>query len=110
VRGALLVGLDGAAQPGVYRVMQGDRVLRTVAVNEDARESDPTPLDPAEAARRLEEMTGRPVRLLDARDGAGVAAAEGRTVGIPVWTWLLALALAALVAETAVATRWRRAA
>jgi hypothetical protein len=108
LRGALLVGLDGAARPGVYRVVQGERVLRTVAVNEDARESDPTPLAPAEAARRLEEATGRPVRLLDARDGAGLAAADGRPSGVPVWTWLLALALVALVAETAVATRWRR--
>ncbi len=107
VPGAVLVGLDGATSAGVYRVVQGDRVLRTVAVNEDARESDPAVLEPAEAARRLEAATGRPVRLVDARDGAGVAAANGQTPGVPLWTWFLALALAALVAETAVATRWR---
>ena len=107
VPGAVLVGLDGAAAAGVYRVVQGDRLLRTVAVNEDARESDPAVLDPAEAARRLEALTGRPVRLVDARGGAGVAAAQGQTPGVPLWTWFLALALACLVAETAVATRWR---
>ncbi|HEX8387215.1 MAG TPA: BatA and WFA domain-containing protein [Rubricoccaceae bacterium] len=109
VGGAVLVSLAGASgTAGVYRVVQGERVLRTVAVNEDARESDPTPLAPAEAARRLEEATGRPVRLVDARDGAGLAAVEGRSSGAPLWTWFLALALTALVAETAVVARWRR--
>ncbi len=105
VAGGVVLSLDAVAATGLYRVLQGERVLRTVAVNEAARESDPAVLAPAEAARRLEAMTGRPVRVVDGRDGAGLAAASG--AGTPLWTWALALALVALVAETAVASRRR---
>ena len=42
VAGGVVVELGGVATAGVYRIVQGERVLRTVAVNEDARESDPT--------------------------------------------------------------------
>ena len=99
--GRTLVALDAATQAGVYRVTRGDETLRLVAVNDAARESDTEALSPAEAARRLEAATGRPVRVVD----GGIAG--GGSSGVPVWTWLLALALACLVAETAVATRWR---
>ncbi|HEX8297524.1 MAG TPA: BatA domain-containing protein [Rubricoccaceae bacterium] len=105
VAGGVVLSLDAATETGLYRVMQGERLLRTVAVNEAARESDPALLDPDEAARRLEALTGRPVRLVEARGGAGLAAASG--TGTPLWTWALALALIALVAETAVASRRR---
>ena len=105
VAGGVVLSLDAATETGLYRVMQGERLLRTVAVNETARESDPALLEPAEAARRLEALTGRPVRLVDGRGGAGLAAASG--TGTPLWTWALGLALVALVAETAVASRRR---
>lgn len=95
---------DAVAEAGLYRVMQGDRVLRVVAVNEDARESDPAALDPEEAARRLGAATGRPVRVLNAA-AAGIEVGEGE--GVPLWTIFLALALACLVAETLVTTRWK---
>ena len=104
VPGGRVLSLESVQAPGLYRVMQGERVLRTVAVNEDARESDPARLAPDEAARRLEHATGRPVRLVDAREAAD---ATGRSAGIPLWRWFLAAALVALVAETAVASRWR---
>ena len=105
VPGAVVLDVDDAvAEAGLYRVMQGDRVLRVVAVNEDARESDPAALDPEEAARRLGEATGRPVRVLDAA-AAGVEAGER---GVPLWTVFLALALTCLLAETLVTTHWRR--
>ena len=107
VGGAVLVGLGGATEAGLYRVVQGERTLRTVAVNDDARESDPAVLAPEDAARRLEAATGRPVRLVDTRGGAGLAAADGRTPGVPLWTWFLAAALACLLAEMAVSVRWR---
>lgn len=106
VPGGVLVDVDAAAdRPGLYRVMQGARVLRVVAVNEPARESDPTPLDADEAARRLEQITGRPVRVVD---DAAAMAASGGDAGVPVWTVFLALALVCLVAETVVATAGRR--
>ncbi len=104
VPGGVVLSLGAVTAPGLYRAMQGERVLRTVAVNEDARESDPARLDAAEAARRLEAATGRPVRVVDAREAA---AATGRGSGVPLWTWFLGIAFVALVAETAVASRWR---
>ncbi len=109
VPGAVVLEIGGeAAQPGLYRVLQGERELRTVAVNGDARESDPTPLSPEAAAEILEAAGGRPVRVLDAAGGAGLDALAQReeTGGVPLWTWLLALALAALIAEMLVASRW----
>ena len=105
VPSAVLIDVaDVAARAGLYRVVQGDRTLRVVAVNEDARESDPAALDPAEAARRLEAITGRPVTLAES---ASALAASGTAAGTPLWTVFLALALACLVAETLVAARWR---
>ncbi len=105
VPGAVVLDVgDAVARAGLYRVVQGERTLRVVAVNEDARESDPAALDPDEAARRLEAVTGRPVRVVA---GAAGLAADGDTRGTPLWTYFLALALTCLVAETLVTTRWR---
>ena len=105
VPGAVVLDIaDVAARAGLYRVVQGVRTLRVVAVNEDARESDPAALDPAEAARRLEAVTGRPVTV--AASAAALAGGE-EGAGTPWWTVCLALALACLVAETLVAARWR---
>ena len=104
VPGAVVLDVDGAAErAGVYTVMQGDRILRTVAVNEDARESDPTRLDPDDAARQLEAATGRPVRVVD--PAAGLA--EGEAPGVSLWSVFLGLALVCLVAETLLTTRWK---
>lgn len=108
VPGAVVLDVDDVvAEAGLYRVLQGDRVLRTVAVNEDSRESDPAVLDADEAARCLEQITGRPVRALDGADA--LVASGGPSSGIPLWTVFLALALACLVGETLVTTRWRMA-
>lgn len=104
VPGAVVLDIDDvSARAGLYRVMQGDRTLRVIAVNEDARESDPAALDPDEAVRRLEAMTGRPVRLVP--DAASLTGGGGS--GTPLWTVFLAIALACLVAESLVAARWR---
>ena len=105
VPGAVVLDVgDAVARAGLYRVVQGDRTLRVVAVNEDARESDPAALAPAEAVRRLEAATGRPVRLVE---GAAGLASDGERAGTPLWTYFLALALACLIAETLVTTRRR---
>jgi len=104
VPGGVLLDVDGVDVPGLYRVVQGERTLRVLAANEPARESDPTPLAPREAARRLEQITGRPVTVVE--DAAALGDADSGRV--PLWTWLLALALVALVAESVVATAARR--
>ena len=107
VPGGVLVDVQGAAErPGLYRVVQGARTLRVVAVNGDAAESDPTPLSAEDAAQRLEDATGRPVRVLDA---AEVRAGPEGAGGPPLWTWLLGIALVCLLAEQALTTRWRAA-
>ncbi|WP_412061415.1 BatA domain-containing protein [Rubrivirga sp. IMCC45206] len=104
VPGAVVLDVgDAVARAGLYRVLQGERTLRVVAVNEDPAESDPAALGPDEAARRLSAATGREVKVIEnaaafTREDAG---------GVPLWTWLLAVALACLVAETIVAARWR---
>ncbi|HLA64625.1 MAG TPA: hypothetical protein VK610_09380, partial [Rhodothermales bacterium] len=108
VPGAVLLDVEDVERPGVYSVRQGETVLRLVAVNPDGRESDPRTLTPQEAARRLEAQTGRPVEVLDARGAAGARAlAEDGNHGAPLWTIFLIIALAALLAETAVAMRWK---
>ncbi len=108
--GVLLEIDDGVTEPGVYEVMEGERLVRRVAFNPDARESDLAVLDPAEAQRRLAEATGAEVRLLDAAGGRGLAAAaqiaEERT-GVELWNVFLGLALAFLVAEMLVAMQWK---
>ena len=106
VPGAVVLEIGGAtAEPGLYRVVQGERTLRRVAINGDARESDPTPLSPAEAAEVLEEATGRPVRVLPPASDLAALAAGKTGGGIPLWTWFLAGALVCLLAETLVANR-----
>ena len=108
VPGAVVLDLgDATARAGLYRVVQGGRTLRVVAVNEDARESDPAALDPEVAAERLEAITGAPVRVLDAAPASFAGGGAGST---PLWTVFLGLAFACLVAETLVTTRWKTAA
>ena len=108
--GVLLEIDDGVTEPGVYDVMDGERLVRRVAFNPDARESDLAVLAPEEARRRLAEATGAEVRVLDAAGGRGLAAAgqlaEERT-GVELWNVFLALALAFLVAEMLVAMQWK---
>jgi hypothetical protein len=107
VPGAVLLDVDAPQVPGVYEVRQGDRTLQLVAVQPDAGESDLRALPPEEAAERLSAATGREVTVLDARGAAGEAALSRRGVGTPLWTIFVVLALAFLVAETVVATRWK---
>lgn len=114
VPGGVVLDIDDAlTEPGVYTVTDGERVVRRVAVNLDARESDLTPLAPAEAAARLEALTGASVRVLDASGGRGLEAAERAAddrAGVELWSLFLILALLCLVAEMLVAMRWRPAA
>ena len=111
VPGGVLLDVDESiSTPGVYDVMQGETLLRRVAVNLNPRESDLATLDASDAADLLEEATGRTVRVLNAAGGAGLAAAQRlRTerIGVELWSVFLALALAFLVAEMIVAMRWK---
>lgn len=111
VPGGVLLEIDDTVrEPGVYDVMQGERLVRRVAFNPDARESDLTPLAPDEARRRLTAATGAQVRLLSAAGGAGLAAAERiaeERTGVELWNVFLMAALLFLLAEMLVAMQWR---
>ncbi|MEM1041126.1 MAG: BatA and WFA domain-containing protein [Bacteroidota bacterium] len=111
VPGGVLLEIDDTVrEPGVYEVMQGERLVRRVAFNPDARESDLTPLAPDEARRRLIAATGADVQLLDASGGQGLAAAERiaeERTGVELWNVFLTAALLFLLAEMLVAMQWR---
>jgi len=111
VPGGVLLEIDeGVTEPGVYDVMDGERLVRRVAFNPDARESDLAVLAPEEARRQLEEATGAEVRLLDAAGGRGRTAAEQvaeERTGVELWNVFLGLALLFLVAEMLVAMQWK---
>jgi hypothetical protein len=111
VPGGVLLEVEAAvAQPGVYDVVQGEALLRRVAVNLDPRESDLAALAEEAARMRLEAVTGAEVRVLDAAGGAGLEAAErlrAERAGVELWNVFLAFALAFLLAEMLVAMRWK---
>ena len=111
VPGGVLLEIDeGVTEPGVYDVMDGERLVRRVAFNPDARESDLAVLAPEEARRQLAEATGTEVRLLDAAGGRGRTAAEQiaeERTGVELWNVFLGLALLFLIAEMLVAMQWK---
>jgi hypothetical protein len=91
--------LGRTARPGIYRaVLAGDgrRDDHLFVVNVDTRESNPQRAD-AEPAR---QWLG-PERTTLVRELNGLASlAERRRRGLPLWNYLLALALAVAVVET----------
>ncbi|NBC17641.1 MAG: hypothetical protein GVY18_10045, partial [Bacteroidetes bacterium] len=109
--GATLLETDATIRtPGIYDVRAGDDVVRRVAFNLDARESDLQPRAPDVAAVDLSTSTGIPTLTLDADDRAPDEVAktiEARRAGLELWNVFLGLALFFLVAEMLVARRWR---
>ncbi|MEM9664006.1 MAG: BatA domain-containing protein [Bacteroidota bacterium] len=94
--------------PGVYTLEADGEVLRRIGVNLDGRESDLRTLAPAQAVQVLEQQGAR-VRVLDV-DGGREGVADlllAERSGLELWNVFLLLALAFLVAEMAVAQRWR---
>ena len=104
--GATLLELGATLEaPGIYDVMVGDALVRRLPLNIDGRESDLAAYAPEEAAERLAEATGLPVRVVGA-----AAAASGRLLKAErteLWNAFLILALSCLVAEMFVSMRWR---
>lgn len=97
-RGATRLVTAPLERPGLYRVLEGGRLRSTFAVNPDARESDL-------AALSDEAIVGAfpPGRARILRPGEDLArrVREARS-GRELWPWLVALALALLVAETVI--------
>jgi hypothetical protein len=108
--GATLLQLGAATRaPGIYDVQAGETLVRRVAFNLDARESDLRTATPDDAASALSDALGHPVRTLDPRsDGPSVAETiEQRRVGTEIWNVFLLLALGLLVTEMLVASQWK---
>jgi hypothetical protein len=108
--GATLLQLGPAIRaPGIHDVQAGETLVRRVAFNLDARESDLRTAASDEAASALSDALGHPVRTLDPRsDGASVAdTIEQRRVGTEIWNVFLLLALGFLVTEMLVASQWK---
>lgn len=107
--GAILVQTGTEMQtPGVYEVKAGDVLLRRIAFNLDARESDLTPFSASEAQARLQQALGREVAVLDGSSPQRLTEAlTAQRTGAEVWNVFLVLALVCLVAEMLVARQWR---
>jgi len=88
-------------RPGLYRVLRGDQVRTTFAVNPDPRESD---LAAAPGPALLRSFPLGRAQIV--QPGADLArrVREAR-YGRELWTWFITLALLLLVAETIVG-RW----
>jgi hypothetical protein len=88
-------------RPGLYRVVRGDQVRSTFAVNPDPAESDLTPAADDALVRAFPDGRARIMR-----PGADLAqrVREAR-FGRELWSWFVVIALLLLVAESIVA-RW----
>ncbi|MFO7259951.1 MAG: BatA domain-containing protein [bacterium] len=91
------------AQPGVYRVLAGDRLVDAFAVNPPAIESDLARLDRRQLTAMLD---GWRVRVTDDADD-WLRLIYHRRLGREVWRPLLLLALALLLVEGLVAAAGR---
>ncbi len=109
--GAVLLQTDTSLRtPGIYDVMAGQTLVRRVALNLNSRESNLQTYAPDEAAERLAEATGLPVRVLDLGPGGAegvIAAIEVERTGVELWNVFLWLALLFLIAEMLVSMQWR---
>ena len=95
---------------GLYDVRSGDALVRRVAVNLDARESDLQGADSDAAADALSDALQAPVEPLDVADISAAAVAETvrtQRTGTEIWNVFLLLALGFLVSEMLVASQWR---
>jgi hypothetical protein len=88
--------------PGIARAPVGQRESRLVAVNIDARESDPTRLTPDEFRAAIAGVDGTGGAARPSRAGAADQAEEERQ---HLWQYVLVLVVGMLLVESAVAAR-----
>lgn len=93
--------LRAPSAPGVYRVVAGDSLLATFAVNPPPRESDLTPATEAQ----VEAVLGAGFRSVSAEEWGDEIFQARR--GREAWRWLAAAALILLLAEMSVAASGR---
>jgi hypothetical protein len=92
----LPVGMDA---PGFYQVQRGGKVLTTLALNQDKRESELAAYS-ADELRQLIGANHPNIKVVESGvDGAGLAQFRAEQTGQPLWRYCLALVLVALLAE-----------
>lgn len=101
--GRAFVALPDTPAAGFYDIMLDDRVLRTVAINLDPRESDLRAADTTTVAQALRDRAAS-VRIAGGDDAAPVLADRGR----PLWHALLIGAMVALALELLLIGLWRQ--
>jgi hypothetical protein len=110
VGGMLLQVPSSLRVPGIYQVQsQTGTLMRRVAVNIPVQESDLAVLSAGDARDRLSRALDGPVSLLRTQSGPDELrqAIEAERFGVELWNVFLMLALSFLIAEMAVAMRWR---
>jgi len=109
--GAALLRTGGdLVTPGFYDIRNDDALVRRVAVNVDAAESDLRRADPEDAAAMLEEASGASVQVLGGGSPDVTAVAEAlrtQRAGSEIWNVFLLLALGFLATEMLVASQWK---
>ena len=107
--GTLLLGL-GANRPqaGHYAVLAGSDTLALIGMNHDRRESDASPYDIPEWEAKLDSAGWERAEVWDTDANAIAARVNQLEKGTPWWKWFLLLALAALLTETLLLSRWKR--
>jgi hypothetical protein len=95
---------------GIYDVRADDRLVRRIAVNLDASESDVRTASADSAATQISRVAGLSVEPLGASGATAASVAETlrtQRTGTEIWNVFLLLALAFLVAEMLVASQWK---
>jgi hypothetical protein len=107
--GSLLLGL-GSNRPhaGHYAVLAGPDTLALIGMNHDRRESDASPYDIPEWEAKLDSAGWERAEVWDTDATAIAARVNQLEKGTPWWKWFLLLALAALLTETLLLSRWKR--
>jgi hypothetical protein len=91
-------------------VRTGETLVRRVAVNVEAAESDLRRAEPDEAAKALGEATEASVQVLGGASPDVTAVAEAlrtQRAGTEIWNVFLLLALGFLTTEMLVASQWK---
>src|SRR5690606_1025460 len=109
--GALLLQTsEQITEAGVYEIRAGEEVVRRVAYNLGADESDLSMYRPDEAADALADALGHPVSAISGDDTAASEierAIQTARTGVELWNVSLMLALLFLAAEMLIEKRWR---
>lgn len=89
----------GMDTPGFYQVQRAGKVLTTLALNQDKRESELAAYS-ADELRQLIGPNHPNIKVVEGGvDGVGLAKLRAEQTGQPLWRYCLALVLLALLAE-----------